>query len=114
MPGQVTIALTPALPQYYVGQEIRATFTVKTVAGVLDDPGDLTFLRTDPAGVTTAEPMIDLEAETTGLFHYDFIVDSAGSWMLRASIAGDADLKAATETSVKVLPSAIQPIPEEP
>lgn len=96
------MANAPMSPRSYdVGDVVRSTATFK-VAGVLTDPTTVTFKYKSPSGtiVTKTYALSEVTKDSTGIYHYDFTVDAAGTWFYRWISTGTA--AGASEVQIQV------------
>jgi hypothetical protein len=71
---------------YEQGQVVRATGTFKDSAGNLVDPSVVKFRTRTPAAVVTEYTYGvngDLVKDSTGVYHFDIVLETAGLWKYR-------------------------------
>lgn len=86
---------------YDIGDSVRTTATFK-VGGVLTDPTTITLKYKNPAGTTVTKTyaLSDVVKDSTGVYHFDFTTDTAGTWFYRWEGTGAA--KGAAEVQIQV------------
>ena len=70
---------------YPLGNVVRLSVTYKDAAGVLINPSVATLKLTDPTGTETTPVLIN---DSTGLYHADNTVLTAGVWYYRFTGTG--------------------------
>lgn len=72
---------------YWVNDQVIATATFATTAGVATNPTTVTFKVAAPAGTTTSYvygAASEVERTTTGTYTCTFTADAAGTWQVAA------------------------------
>ena len=87
---------------YDVGDLIRSSITFTDFNGAAADPTTVVFKYENPAGTVTSitYPAVGITKDSTGVYHADVTITTAGSWWFRWN--GTGAVIAATEEPVFV------------